>query len=177
MSKAFTKDDDAGDAPLVLSRRAPLPAGAPNYVTSRGLSLLQEELAAERRRQAPSAEANDAERARQSAAQAARLGELEQRVASAVLVESAGQPKDEVRFGATVVVEGSTGARRSYRIVGVDEADAAQGAIAFVAPLARSLLGKRVGDVVVRPSPSGEEELVILEIRYDTISDSCRPRL
>lgn len=166
MSKAFTKDDDAADAPLVLSRRAPLPDGAPNYVTARGLSLLQSELGAERKR-TPAVQADDAERARQAALHVARLAELEQRLASAVLVESARQPKDEVRFGARVSVESESGARRSYRLVGVDAANAAEGAIAFVAPLARSLLGKRVGDVATRRTPTGEETLEILEISYD----------
>jgi len=167
MSKAFTKDDDAPDAPLLLPRRPPLPAGATNYVTARGLALLQAELAAERQRGLAARVANDAERGGASALHAARLAEIEQRLASAVLVSSQQQPKDEVRFGATVRVVNASGAHRQYRIVGVDEADAAQGAIAFVAPLARSLLGKRVGDTARLRTPSGEEELEILEIRYE----------
>src|SRR4051812_35594008 len=122
MSKAFTKDDDAPDAPVVLPRRPPLPAGAPNYVTARGLERLKQELATERQRLARP-NASDGERARENALHAARLAELELRVAGAVLVESRHQPKDEVRFGATVCVEDSGGKQRLYRIVGVDEAN------------------------------------------------------
>jgi transcription elongation factor GreB len=161
MSKAFTKDD-AREAPLVLPRRAPLPDDVPNYVTSRGLALLHEELANERRRLAGGNVTPE-----QHALHVARLAAIEQRIASAVLVDSRAQPKERVRFGATVEVQSSSGARRRYHIVGVDEADAARGSIAFVAPLARSLLGKAVGDVATVTTPAGEDELEILAIAYE----------
>jgi len=168
MSKAFTKDDDAGDAPLFVSRRAPLPSGSPNYVTERGLALLRDELARELERWAGRAESlSDAERAHASARHAAQLAEIEGRIASAVLVESARQPRDEVRFGAKVRVRNSAGNERTYRIVGVDEADAASGDVGFVAPLAASLLGKSVGDVALVRTPVGEDELEVLAIDYD----------
>jgi len=166
MSKAFTKDDDQADAPLVLTRRAPLPLGTPNYVTARGLALLQAELATERSR-VPAPSDRDAERAREAARQAARTAEVEQRLASAVLVESRAQPQEEVRFGASVRFETEAGVERRVRIVGVDEANAAEGTVAFVAPLARSLLGKRAGDAALLKTPGGEEELTVLEIDYE----------
>src|SRR5688572_8246304 len=154
MSKAFTKDDDAGEAPAFVSRRAPLPPGTPNYVTERGLALLRAELAREQERWATrQQEGIEAERARAAALYAARVAELEARIASAELVDPRAQARDEVRFGASVTLRSEAGAERSYRIVGVDEADAAQGAIAFVAPLARSLLGKRVGETCVVNTP------------------------
>jgi transcription elongation factor GreB len=167
MSKAFTKDDDAGEAPLFVSRRAPLPDGSPNYVTARGLALLRAELARELERWAGrTAAASDAERARAGALHAAQVAEIEARIASAVLVESALQPRGEVRFGAKVRVRHEAGSERTYRIVGVDEADAASGAVAFVAPLARSLLGKHVGEAALVRSPAGEDELEVLAIEY-----------
>lgn len=168
MSKAFTKDDDAGDAPAFVSRRAPLPPRAPNYVTERGLAQLRAELARELERWAARDSAgSDTERARAGALHGAYVADLEARLASAVLVERGQQPRDEVRFGAHVRVRGGSGAERNYRIVGVDEADAANGAIAFVAPLARALLGKRVGDVALVKTPAGEDELEVLAIDYD----------
>jgi transcription elongation factor GreB len=109
---------------------------------------------------------SDAEQARAGALHAARVAELEARIASAVLVEPALQPQDEVRFGAEVRVKNGMGTERAYRIVGVDEADAASGAIAFVAPLARSLLGKRVGDAALVRTPAGEDELEVVAITY-----------
>lgn len=167
MSKAFTKDDDAGDAPAFVSRRAPLPRGSPNYVTARGLAQLRAELGDLQRKWAERPkDGSDVERARAAALHAQAVAELEQRLQSAELVDPAEQPKDEVRFGATVRVRTSSGSERSYRIVGVDESDATSGAVAFVAPLARALLGKRVGDVVEIKTPAGEDELSLLAIDY-----------
>jgi transcription elongation factor GreB len=83
------------------------------------------------------------------------------------LVDRAQPAPSDARFGAEVTVRNLAGAVRSYRIVGVDEADASRSAIAFVAPLARALLGKRVGDVALVVTPAGEDELEILAIRYD----------
>lgn len=166
MSKAFTKDDDAGEAPLVSPRRALLPAGVPNYVTPRGLGQLQEELRAALEGELPTTD-QDTERARAHALRLRRITELEERIASAVVVELDRQPRDEARFGATVTVQNEAGLVRRYRIVGVDEADAARSALAFTAPLARALLGKRVGDVAQVTTPGGEDELEILAISYD----------
>jgi transcription elongation factor GreB len=168
MSKAFTKDDDAGEAPILVARRAPLPSGSPNYVTERGLGLLRAELARELERGAARTQSmSDAESARSGARHAAQVAEIEARISSAVLVESRRQPRGEVRFGARVRVRNSAGSERTYRIVGVDEADAASGDVAFVAPLARSLLGKRIGDVALVHSPAGGDELEVLAIEYD----------
>ena len=71
-----------------------------------------------------------------------------------------------MRFGAHVRVESEEGERR-YQIVGVDEADAARGRIAFVSPLARALLGRRVGDVVRVRLPRGEQELEVVAIAWE----------
>ena len=170
MSKAFTKDDDAGELPVVLPRRATLPEGMPNYVTQPGLARLRGELAmaelATQQALDSSTSTSDAERARTAALHSARLAELEQRIATAVLVDSAQQPRGEVRFGATVKVRNSAGQERIYTLVGVDEADAAAGAIAFMAPLARALLGKSVGETALVKTPAGEDELEILAIDY-----------
>jgi transcription elongation GreA/GreB family factor len=93
-----------------------------------------------------------------------RLAELSARITGAVEVDSS-QPSDEIRFGATVTVRGEAG-ERTYQIVGVDEASAREGRIAFSSPLARALLGRHAGDEVVAGNPRGEEELVVVAIRY-----------
>ena len=169
MSKGFTKDD-AVDEPLVVPARAPLPAGTTNYVTPRGLSLLRAELGeltAARARAQAAAAGGDADSIREATLLATRIGELEIRISSAELVDPATQPQSEVRFGATVTVLAEDGTARRYRIVGVDEADAAAGRIAFVSPLARALLGLRVGDVAVARTPRGDEELEVTAIIYE----------
>ncbi len=164
MSKAFTKDD-APDAPLVVPSRAPLPASAPNYVTARGLASLRAELARlQEERAALDATSPALDRAQARTASGTRIRELEERLASAIVVEGGTLARDEVRFGARVTVRGETGGERHYEIVGVDEADAASGRVAFVAPLARALLGKRVGDAVTLRTPRGEEELEVVAI-------------
>lgn len=173
MSRAFTKEDEAGASPLV-PRRAPLPPGAPNYVTARGLSALRTELdelhalVAKTRNPGDDALAQqDAARARTLNALAERLAELEARLASAEVVPVPEPAPDEIRFGATVTVASASGAERTYTIVGVDEADASEGRIAFVAPLARALLGKRAGDSAVVRTPHGDEELEIVRLAYE----------
>jgi transcription elongation GreA/GreB family factor len=67
---------------------------------------------------------------------------------------------DAVAFGSTVTFRRSDGRVQKYRIVGEDEADPKAGSISFVFPVAKSLLGKSVGDVV----GSGNQELEIVEI-------------
>lgn len=161
MSKAFTKDDDGGADVLVVPR-APLPECSPNYVTARGLGLLQ----AEREQLLRARPVEPGEKA----ALAQRLAELEARLASAELVEHGSHPPEDVRFGANVRVRHESGKEATYRIVGVDEADAAHGRLAFSSPLARALLGKRVGDVVEIRTPrhpaSVTEEIELCALGY-----------
>jgi transcription elongation factor GreB len=174
VSKAFT-DEEAGDAPRVVAPRAPLPAGTPNYVTARGLRLLNEELAAlEQERAAIKSGREGASRALALAALAQRRSQLEARVASAEVAPLPPEPRDRVRFGAYVSVAGEAGVRR-YQIVGVDEADAAFGKLAFVSPLARALLGKRVGDTARLRAPRGEAELEIVAIEYREAAPEGEP--
>jgi len=168
VSKAFT-DEETAEPPRFVPPRSPLPPDVPNYVTARGLGLLRAELdalAAERAR--AEQELPEAERAPALAALAQRRAELEERIASAELVRPPAEPTGAVRFGASVTVTGAgAGGARRYRIVGVDEADAAHGRIAFVAPLARALLGHAVGDTVRVRLPRGEDELEIVAVGYD----------
>jgi len=165
VSKAFT-DEEAAELPRVVPPRAPLPEGIPNYVTEAGFALLRAEFAGlEAERAAAEREPEAAGRTQGLAALAHRRAELEERIASAEVVPLPPEPRDKVRFGATVTVGGAGGVRR-YRIVGVDEADAALGKIAFVSPLARALLGSAVGDTARLRAPRGEEELEIIAVEY-----------
>jgi transcription elongation factor GreB len=166
VSKAFTDEETAEIAPIVAPR-PPLPDGVPNYVTAAGLAALRAELArldAERATAEQGAEGR--ERAQALAALAERRAALEARIASAELVPVPDVPTDAVRFGATVTVEGDAG-RRRFRLVGVDEADPAQGKVAFVAPLARAVLGRTAGDTVRFRAPRGDEELEIVAVEYE----------
>ncbi|MGM9511230.1 GreA/GreB family elongation factor [Larkinella sp. GY13] len=171
MSSAFLKNETA-DAPVVIPARAPLPPGVTNYVTPRGLARLREELIeleTEHAHLQASEVLDENERSRQMALLNGRIANLNQRISSAKVVDS--HPQDEVRFGATVVLKTKTGkspgTERRFTIVGVDEADASQGLIAFTAPIARAIQGKRVGDVVSLRTVQGEEILEITAIGYE----------
>jgi transcription elongation factor GreB len=164
VSRAFVKEDTEA-APLV-PHRAPLPEGTRNYVTRRGLSLLRAEL------EGLLAEVLAREGATGASPGAlllerARIAELQARLASAELVDPSQGALDIVRFGARVTIRASDGAERTYRIVGVDEANAAEGRLAFVAPLARALIGKRAGDVIRWRTPRGEDEVEILSLDFE----------
>jgi transcription elongation factor GreB len=71
-----------------------------------------------------------------------------------------------VRFGATVELTDEDDQRRTVTIVGDDEANASAGRIGWSAPIARSLIGTRVGDERVVRLPSGEKSYEVVEIRY-----------
>jgi transcription elongation factor GreB len=175
MSKAFTKDDGPA-TPEVARRRAPLPAEVPNYVTARGLLALRAELAAlggagaqPAAHPTTGAMAATTERpdvTTETSALAARRAELERRIATATLAPPPADP-GEIRFGARVTLRAADGATRDVRIVGVDEAAPASGLVAFVAPLARALLGRRAGEVATVRTPRGEDALEILAVTYD----------
>ena len=174
MSKAFTKDD-AGDAELLVVPRAPLPPGVPNYVTPRGLQLLHAELSAFDRERAALLVSDSGDGPARLNALGQRAAELEARIASAQLVDSHSQPQAEVRFGAWIRVRQGSGQEATYRIVGVDEANAARGLIAFSSPLARALLGKRVGDVAELRTPRSNQELELVGLGYGEEPDSLIP--
>lgn len=164
MSRAFVKDE--AEAAPVVPRRAPLPDGVHNYVTPRGLRLLREELAALHESLVVRERAEGAGRT-ESAVLRARISELEGRIASAEPIDATAGPPGVVRFGARITVRAEDGATRSYRLVGVDEANAADGRLAFLSPLARAVLGTRVGDVVVWRAPRGDEELELVAVDFE----------
>ena len=75
---------------------------------------------------------------------------------------------EKVVIGATVVLSDTNGEEKTWRIYGEDEVDIDAGILSWKAPLSRSLLGKSVGDAAKYETPSGEREVEILGVRYDT---------
>ncbi|MEI6874748.1 MAG: GreA/GreB family elongation factor [Spirochaetota bacterium] len=74
--------------------------------------------------------------------------------------------RDRVKFGAWVRIQDESGTEFEYRIVGVDEADPAAGRIGWASPVARALMGRRVGDAVIVDLPAGRRVLRILALDY-----------
>ena len=96
-----------------------------------------------------------------------RLGHLARMMKAAKVVDPAGQPsRDQVRFGATVELADEDDNRRTLTIVGDDEADASAGRIGWSAPLARALIGAKVGDERIVRLPAGEKSYEVLAIAY-----------
>lgn len=75
--------------------------------------------------------------------------------------------RDKVYFGAWVSVVDARGEERTWRLVGADEVEAPRGWISVDAPLARALLGRRVGETTVAKLPGGDETLEIVDVRYE----------
>ena len=86
---------------------------------------------------------------------------------AAKVVEPGAQgSRDQVRFGATVELADEDDARRTLTIVGDDEADASAGRIGWSAPIAKALIGAKVGDERIVRLPAGEKSYEVMEIRY-----------
>ena len=171
MSRGFVKEDDAQTPPIVPPRAA-LPADTPNYVTPVGLAQLRAELTAleMERAQAEANHDNDTDRTHQLSLYNGRLALLTERLGSAKLVDPAGQPAREVRFGATVTLRtvsgGKVGFERTFTIVGVDEADLALGKVAFVAPIARTVQGLKLGKTATLQLGPKPETVEVVRIEY-----------
>jgi transcription elongation GreA/GreB family factor len=152
MSRAFTKEDDAGDD---MPER-PVPSG-PNYVTPRGLALLHEEgraLLARKKEAGPDAvKAIDRD-----------LRYIEARITSAIVVPPGAS--NEVRFGARVTYKDDAGQEKIFQIVGEDEARGDKTKLPWSAPLAHAMLGAKPGDGVSWKSDDGVNQYMIVSVDY-----------
>lgn len=151
MSRAFVNENTYVDA---LPDR---PVSAhPNLVTEQGMALIEQSLEAARRAYGEAQAASD----REGLAKAGRdLRYWNARRATAEL-RSPTAGTDVVQFGNAVTIAREDGRRQTFRIVGEDEADPAKGSISHVSPLARALLGKRVGDTVRAGRDDAEIEAI-----------------
>lgn len=107
----------------------------------------------------------DARRRLQSLDQ--RIERIHEMLGTAVVVTPPGVPWEQVLFGATVTVRSRSNGEMQYRIVGIDETDADQGWVSWLSPIARALLNAKLGQRVRFKFPSGEEELEIIDIKYE----------
>ena len=119
----------------------------PNFVTAEGLAAIERALS--RFEAANKAALAKNERTAIAATQR-ELRYWSSRRSTAQVVEPAAD-KSKVYFGNTVTVRRDDGRAQTFRIVGEDEADPARGSISYVSPLARAVLGGKVGDIVEVP--------------------------
>lgn len=96
-----------------------------------------------------------------------RIQDIQSKLAGAEIVDPTKISSETVVFGATVrMLDYDTDEEVSYQIVGVDEADVKGGFISVLSPIARALIGKKVGEVAVVTSPKGEKEYEVLQLVF-----------
>ena len=182
MNKAFTREVDREDEEDDDVAAPVLPQGAKNYLTVAGCQRLRQELMAllddERPKvvEAVSWAAKNGDRSENGdyLYGKKRLREIDRRIRfltkrldiAEVVDPSVHHGNEQVFFGATVRYASDHGEERTIRIIGVDEAESAQGEVSWIAPIARALLKARVGDEVRLTTPRGVEVLEVLEVRY-----------
>lgn len=182
MSKAFTResdtqdDDDGGPSP------PPLPAGSKNYITPQGYARLKAELLDLIDNERPkvvdavhwAALNGDRSENGDYIYGKKRLREIDRRIRfltkrleiAEVADPSLHHGKDQVFFGATVTYAEESGAERTITILGIDEAESAQGQVSWISPIARALLKAHEGDVVKLVTPAGVQEVEVLRVEY-----------
>jgi len=94
-----------------------------------------------------------------------RIAELETKVGGAEVIDLP-TSGDRVTFGSTVLLEDESGKEYRYQIVGSDETEPARGRISILAPLARTLIGKKVGDRATAQLPGGTKTFEILKANF-----------
>jgi transcription elongation GreA/GreB family factor len=154
MSVAFTREEDLEATAADLADRPISPH--PNLVTPEGLAAIEAELASARAAYTAAQVQGSIESDRTAMARATRdLRYWSARRASAQLIAPT-EDDGAVRFGGSVSIEREDGRAQTWRIVGEDEADPAAGSVSHVSPLARAVMGKRVGDEVTVAGQSAE---------------------
>jgi transcription elongation factor GreA len=95
------------------------------------------------------------------------IGEIEDRISRAEVINPAKLSGGSVKFGATVtLVDEDTDEEATYQLVGEFEADINAGLLSITAPLARALIGKQVGDNIEVTTPGGSKAYEILKVEF-----------
>ena len=186
MSKAFTREDDsAPEEDLEVEEENPIPPGSKNYLTPLGWRRMRDELTWLVKTERPNvtsvvswaAKLGDRSENADYQYGKKRLREIDRRIryltkrleAAEVVDPSTREETDQIFFGATVTYAKSSGGEETIRIVGIDETDLPRNYVSWISPIARALIKSREGDTVNLRTPGGDEELEILEVRYEQI--------
>jgi len=183
MSKAFTREtDNADDDDDEGAAAAPLPGGSRNYITPQGYARLRAELLDLMDNERPkvveavhwAARNGDRSENGDYIYGKKRLREIDRRIRfltkrleiAEVTDPAVHHGTDQVFFGATVTYADESGVQRTVTIMGVDEADSAQGQVSWISPVARALLKAREGDMARLVTPAGAQEIEVLKVAY-----------
>jgi transcription elongation factor GreB len=183
MNKAFTRENDAAEDDDGEEIAAPpLPQGAKNYLTPQGFQRLRSELLGLLDDERPkvvevvswAAKNGDRSENGDYLYGKKRLREIDRRIRfltkrldiAEVVDPALHHGNEQIFFGATVRYVNDRGEERTVRIMGVDEAESAQGDVSWISPVARALLKARIGDEVKLLTPRGAETLEVLDVSY-----------
>jgi transcription elongation factor GreB len=186
VSKAFTREDTAPEDDFDGDEEAnPIPPGSKNYMTPAGWRRMRDELTWLVKTERPNVTsvvswaAGLGDRSENADYQYGkkRLREIDRRIryltrrleAAEVVDPSTREDTDQVFFGATVTYATARGEEQTVRIVGIDEMDPANHYVSWISPVARALIKAREGDTVNLRTPAGDQEIEILEVRYEEI--------
>lgn len=190
MSKAFTKETDATDNDQ--DETDVLPTNQKNYVTPLGLKVLKDELRHLLYDERPkvvevvSWAAGNGDRSENGdyIYGKKRLREIDRRVRyltkrveNAEVVDPQQQKNpDQIFFGATVTYERESGLKQTVTIVGIDEANMAEGKISWLSPVARALNKTKVGDVIELRTPAGIDAIEVVSITYGSVAKKSKSK-
>lgn len=191
MSKAFTRESDHADDEDDALDSAPKAPGGKNYITRPGYDRLRAELMHLIDEERPKVvevvhwAASNGDRSENGdyLYGKKRLREIDRRIRfltkrleiAEVVDPSIHHGGDQVFFGATVTYEDADGQETTVRIMGIDEADSAQGQISWISPVARALLKTKVGDSVRLALPGGVQELEVIAVSYPSSPEGASP--
>jgi transcription elongation factor GreB len=181
MSKAFTKETDNEDDDDEI-RLPPLPAGGKNYITPRGFATLRHEfktlidVTRPKMVEAVHWAASNGDRSENADYHYGkkRLREIDRRIRFLIKRLEIAEVADpslhfgttRVFFGATVTYADAQGELRTVKIMGIDEANSAEGEVSWISPIARTLLKAEEGDVLRLVMPDRVEEIEVIRVRY-----------
>jgi transcription elongation factor GreB len=183
MNKAFTRETDSAEDDDGDEIAAPaLPQGAKNYLTPQGFRRLRGELLGLLDDERPkvveivswAAKNGDRSENGDYLYGKKRLREIDRRIRfltkrldiAEVVDPALHHGNEQIFFGATVRYRNDRGEERTVRIMGIDEAESAQGDVSWISPVARALLKARIGDEVKLLTPRGAETLEVLDVSY-----------
>jgi len=150
MNRAFVRESELEEGSALPERPVSV---HPNFVTPTGMHQIEAQVRLLESEREMARHADD----KPALARVARdLRYWANRRASARLIEPVTTTPNAVRFGTRVTMEAEDGARRSFRLVGEDEADPAQGLLSWASPVATALMGRAEGDTVSLPGQRAE---------------------
>jgi transcription elongation factor GreB len=188
MSKAFTKESESESDDDDDSGLPPLPIGGKNYITPAGYMRIRAELLDLIDNERPKVvdvvhwAASNGDRSENGdyIYGKRRLREIDRRIrflTKRLEIAEISDPSvhfgsEQVFFGATVTYEEESGSQRTVTILGIDEADNLRQQVSWVSPIARALIRTQVGDVVRLSSPSGIQDIEIINVVYPQVAHS-----